>query len=378
MDRDIEAIPFLSLKKSNFPYQEELLAAACRVIESGWYLNGPETREFEHELATATETACAVGVSNGLDALRLIFRALTEGGRLRPGDGVMVNANTYIASILPITEFGLVPVMIEPDPFTFGIDWHEALERVENPAAGDPPIRGVLTVHLYGTPAWNDTVATQLRRLGCVIVEDNAQAIGASVDGRPTGSLGDAAAFSFYPTKNVGALGDAGAVTTNDTALGATVRALANYGSDRRYHNIYRGYNCRIDEIQAAMLRVKLRHLEETTAARQHTAALYRRWISNPAVRLPSVVKDCVQVWHQFPILVKHRDELREYLQINGIQTDIHYAVPPHLQPCYAGFFREKLPMTEMLADTLVSLPIADMDDSDISRISETINQFKP
>lgn len=378
MDRESEAIPFLSLKKSNSPYMEELLDAACRVVESGWYLNGPEIRAFEQELAAATGAACAIGVSNGLDAMRLIFRALMEAGRLRPGDGVMVNANTYIASILPLTEFGLTPVLIEPDTATFGIDWQAALARAENPRAGDPPLRGLLTVHLYGNPSWDETAAERLRSLGCAIVEDNAQAIGASVNGRPTGNLGDAAAFSFYPTKNIGALGDAGAVATDDPALADAVRALANYGSDRRYHNIYRGYNCRLDEIQAAMLRVKLRHLDEITSARQLTAGLYRQLIANPGIKLPAILENSVQVWHQFPILAERRDELREYLQSHGIQTDIHYAVPPHLQPCYAGYFHESLPLTERLADMLVSLPIADMEDDDVRRISETINRFKP
>lgn len=357
---------------------KELREAACRVIDSGYYINGPETKAFEQELAAYAGCSMAVGVSNGLDALRLIFRGLSELGRLRPGDAVMVNANTYIASVLPLSEFGLHPLLIEPDPETYGIDWNLALKAAEMAdAEGNHPVRALLTVHLYGTPSWNEEAAAELRNKGIIIIEDNAQAIGATFHGIPTGGLGDAAAFSFYPTKNIGALGDAGAVTTSDPELAATVRALANYGSDRRYHNIYRGYNCRLDEIQAAMLRVKLRHLEETSSRRRATAEIFLSEINNPHITLPSTPDGCTQVWHQFPILCNSRDELQKHLSALGIDTDIHYAVPPHLQPCYEGILTgTSLPLTERLADTILSLPIADLSDDEARYIAHNINSY--
>ncbi|MCM1428382.1 MAG: DegT/DnrJ/EryC1/StrS family aminotransferase [Clostridium sp.] len=365
-------IPFLSLKEIDSAYVAELKEAATRVIDSGWYLHGPETKAFEKQLSETTAGREAIAVSNGLDALRLIFRGYMELGRLKPGNGVMVNANTYIASVLPLTEFGLKPIMVEPDPTSYGINWETALQ-----AADANNAKALLSVHLYGTPSWDDEIAAELRRKGFILIEDNAQAIGARYHDRPTGSLGDAAAFSFYPTKNIGALGDAGAVTTSDTELANAIRALANYGSDRRYHNIYKGLNCRMDEIQAAMLRVKLQHLEEISQRRNHTAKIYMQKISNPLVTLPSFLADCRQVWHQFAVLTPKRDEFRKYLLDNGIQTDIHYAVPPHLQPCYSGMFTTSLPLTESLADRIVSLPIAGISDEDAEYVAYVINDFR-
>ncbi|MCM1152957.1 MAG: DegT/DnrJ/EryC1/StrS family aminotransferase [Muribaculum sp.] len=379
-------IPFLSLSRTNAPLSRELREAALRVIDSGWYLHGPQTRQLESHLAELTGRNHAIGVSNGLDAIRLIFRALIELGRLSAGDGVLVPANTYIASILPITEFGLVPVLLEPDPDTFGINWEQALTLFEtsqskqsaDKAGEATKIKALLTVHLYGNPSWDTDIAARLQRQGVIIIEDNAQAIGASISGIPTGGLGDAAAFSFYPTKNVGALGDAGAVTTDDTALEKTIRALANYGSDRRYHNIYRGYNCRIDEMQAAFLNVKLTHLNEITRSRQEAANAYLDKIANPAVALPAILPRAVQVWHQFPIRTPYRDALRTYLSENGIATDIHYAVPPHRQPCYENTFSGRYPLTEQMADTLISLPISDITPAQAEYIAGVINSFRP
>lgn len=371
-------IPFLSLKAIDAPIAEELAGAASRVIESGYYLHGPETKAFERELAEATGTSECVGVSNGLDALRLITRAAMETGRLHRGDGVLVAANTYIASILPLTEMGLQPILIEPDERTFGIDWHLALRRFEEKGK-EEKIRGLVTTHLYGNPSWDEEVAAKLRDCGVFIIEDNAQAIGARSGeaGKMTGALGIAAAFSFYPTKNIGAIGDAGAVTTSDPEIASAVRALANYGSDRRYHNIYEGYNCRLDEIQAAILRVKLNRLSEITARRQHTADIYLEAITNPETALPCRLEGDTQVWHQFVVRTRDRDGFRAYLDSCGIGSDVHYAVPPHLQPCYAGRFTEPLPLTEALAESVVSLPIAGVSDEDARRVTEAINSWR-
>lgn len=362
----------MSLKKSNSPYEEELKEAVCGVITSGWYLHGPQTESFEKELAASAGKPYAAAVSNGLDALRLIIRGYLELGKLKRGDAVMVNANTYIASILPLTEFGLRPILIEPDPTTYGINWEAALERSEK-----ENIAAMMTVHLYGTPSWDADIAQKMRSKGIILIEDNAQAIGAEYKGIATGALGDASAFSFYPTKNVGALGDAGAVVTGDEELAKTIRALANYGSDRRYHNIYTGYNCRIDEIQAAMLRVKLRHLDRIIKERNTTASIYSEKISNPRITPPSRIEECRQVWHQYVVRTEHRDEFRDYLLQHGIFTDIHYATPPHLQPCYRGIFTTPLPLTEELSRTIVSLPIADISIPEAEYISEIINDYR-
>lgn len=377
-------IEFLNLRESNRMVEDALTAAAESVIRSGRYLGGEQTAAFEKELAISCGTAHTVGVSNGLDAIRLILRAYIELGRIRPGDGILIPANTYIASVLPATEFGLRPVLAEPDPATFGIDWQKALEILDSGKAGK--ISALMTVHLYGNPSWDSRIAAEMRSRGLLIIEDNAQAIGAAVEDstdsddnpvwRPTGGLGDAAAFSFYPTKNIGALGDAGAVACCDPELAATVRALANYGSDRRYHNIYRGYNCRLDEIQAAFLRVQLSRLEAIGRERRVMAAAYSRSISHPDVILPRKLPATRQVWHQYPILSPRRDELRNWLATNGIATDIHYAVPPHLQPCYKDLPHGPLPLTEKISNEIISLPIANADMSVVERVAEAINSF--
>lgn len=371
-----DQIPFLSLGRSNAPWADELRQAASRVIDSGQYLHGPETEAFEQELAQLCGTTHAVGTSNGLDALRLIIRAAIETGRLRPGDEIIYPANTYIASVLPITEFGLLPIPLDPDPTTFGLDMHRAA------AQAGPRTRAVMTVHLYGNPAWDNHAARELDRKGILIIEDNAQAIGAqaATNGlnatRTTGGLGHIAAHSFYPTKNLGALGDAGAVTTSDPQLAQAVRALSNYGSDRRYHNIYTGYNCRLDELQAAMLRVKLRHLPQITEQRRHIARIYSSTITNPLVKLPAILPGTVQVWHQYPVLSPCRDRLKEWLAQQGISTDIHYAVPPHHQPCYQGIINTPCPVTDRMAASLLSLPIADLTDAEALHVANTINRF--
>ncbi len=370
--------PFLDLGTINAPFADALKEAAARVIDSGRFVGGDEVASFEKELAAATGTKYAVGVSNGLDALRLIFKAYLELGRLAVGDEVIVPANTYIASVLAVTDAGLTPVFVEPSVDTLNID--SAL--IEN--AVTPRTKAILTVHLYGRAAFDATMAEVARRHGLLVVEDNAQAIGALADVagrggcRNTGALGDAAAFSFYPTKNLGALGDAGAVTTDDRALADTVRALANYGSDRRYHNIYEGYNCRLDPIQAAFLRAKLPYLSRENEHRRRIAAIYDAEIVHPDLKKPMLAQPDTSVWHQYVVLSPERDSLQAYLTENGVGTDIHYAVPPHRQPCYSRYAGLDLPVTDRIAAECLSLPISSCTSEDDARdIAKIINDFK-
>lgn len=373
--------PFLDLALSSAPIFDELKRAACEVIESGRYLHGKHTEALEQNIASVCQTKHCVAVSNGLDALRLIFRAYMELGRLHAGDEVIVPANTYIATLLAISDNGLVPVVAEPRADTMNLDAADARERIT------AHTRAIVPVHLYGTPCCDADLLSLAREHDLLIIEDNAQAIGArsatpGLHGTMmTGGLGHASGMSFYPTKNLGALGDGGAVTTNDDELAATVRALANYGSDRRYHNIYQGLNCRLDEIQAAMLNVKLRHLEAENTRRHAIALAYDAAIDHPLVTPPRIFADMRQVWHQYVIRVAggQRDAMREYLAGRGVGTDIHYAVPPHLQPCYAGLCSTPLPLAEQLADEVVSLPIAHPITEDAAReIAAIINAFEP
>lgn len=370
--------PFLDLALANAPYMDELKAAACEVIERGRYLHSTQTELLEQEIAALCGTRHCIGVSNGLDALRLILRAYKELGRLHDGDEVIVPANTYVASVLAVSENGLVPVLCEPREDTLNLD-SSLIEGLVTPRT-----RAIMPVHLYGTPCWDRTLMDTARKHGLLIIEDNAQAIGAASDveglhgTRVTGGLGDAAGNSFYPTKNLGALGDSGAVTTNDDELAAAVKALANYGSDRRYHNIYLGYNCRIDEIQAAMLRVKLRHLNEENEMRAVIARTYDQCISTPRVKTPVIFEGMRQIWHQYVVRVDDREAFRDHLTAHGVGSDIHYATPPHRQPCYADLDHPALPLTEQLAAEVVSLPIAPPTTPDDARaIADIINQFQ-
>ena len=369
--------PFLDLALANAPYMEELKAAACEVIERGRYLHSQQTELLEQEIAALCNTVHCVTVSNGLDALRLILRAYKEMGVMREGDQVIVPANTYVASVLAISDNGLVPVLCDINEETMNL----------NTSLLEPLItsrtRAIMPVHLYGTPCWDDTLVQVALRYDLRIIEDNAQAIGArsAVAGLHgtfiTGGLGDAAGISFYPTKNLGALGDGGAVVTNDDKLAATVRALANYGSDRRYHNIYQGLNCRLDEIQAAMLRVKLRYLDQENKTRNAIARAYCQAINNPRVKTPLIFDSMKQIWHQFVVRVKDRDDFRTFLSHNGVGTDVHYATPAHRQPCYSHLEHGALPVTDRLADEVVSLPIAHPITPDDARaIAQIINGY--
>ena len=373
----LKRYPFLDLALANAPYMAELKAAACEVIERGRYLNSTQTQLLEQEIALTCQAKHCIGVSNGLDALKLIIRAYKELGRLRDGDEVIVPANTYVASILAISDNNLIPVLCEPREDTLNLD----SRLLEKHITGRT--RAIMPVHLYGTPCWDATLMQVARDHELLIIEDNAQAIGAASDVAglhgtfTTGGLGDAAGNSFYPTKNLGALGDVGAVTTNDDDLANAVRALANYGSDRRYHNIFKGYNCRVDEIQAAMLRVKLRHLKQENDIRADIAKTYDQCITNSLVKKPVIFEGMRQIWHQYVIRVESRDDFRAYLTANGVGSDIHYATPPHRQPCYSELRQLSFPLTERLADEVVSLPIAPpLTPDDAREIAEIINRY--
>lgn len=369
--------PFLDLALANGPYMDELKAAACEVIERGRYLHSTQTELLEQEIASLCQVRHCVSVSNGLDALRLILRAYKEMGVMRDGDEVIVPANTYVASVLAISDNGLTPVLCDPQEDNMNLN-SSLLENLITPRT-----RAIMPVHLYGTPCWDTALMQAASNHDLRIIEDNAQAIGARSDIAGlngtfiTGGLGDAAGISFYPTKNLGALGDGGAVVTNDDVLASIVRALANYGSDRRYHNIYQGYNCRLDEIQAAMLRVKLRHLEQENDTRAAVARAYNEAIDNPRVKTPTIFEGVKQIWHQYVVRVEDREAFRAHLADNGVGTDIHYATPAHWQPCYHQLEHGPLPMTERLASEVVSLPIAHPITPDDARvIANIINRF--
>lgn len=374
-----DMIPFLSLKEVTALHVAEIEAAVRRVVESGWYLQGEENMRFEEHYAAFIGTKYCVGCANGLDALIWIFRAYIEMGVMQPGDEVIVPANTYIATILAITENGLKPVLVEPKLGTLEIDE----DRIE--AAISPRTRAVCIVHLYGRNAYTDKIGLICRTHGLKLIEDNAQAHGCRcADGRRTGSIGDAAGHSFYPGKNLGALGDGGAVTTDDPELAKIVRILANYGSPQKYVFKYTGRNSRLDEIQAAVLDVKLEYLDEDNARRRQVAKMYYEGIKNPLVTLPDRLPDDQNVYHLFPVLVAdgRRDALQVYLKQNGVEVMIHYPIPPHKQECYADASwnkpQLKMPITERIADEELSLPIGPAITFDQVRIVvEVINSFK-
>ncbi|KPD20540.1 DegT/DnrJ/EryC1/StrS family aminotransferase [Idiomarina abyssalis] len=345
-------INFLDLKAVNSEYRDELVAAATRVIDSGWYIHGSEVKAFEEEFANYCGSEHCIGVANGLDALTLTLRAWKEMGKLKDGDEVIVPANTYIASILAITENQLKPVLIEPNELTFNL----CPEKTE--AAITPKTKAIVAVHLYGQISPMPELMELADRYGLLVLEDAAQAHGASIAGRKAGSWGHAAGFSFYPGKNLGALGDAGAVTTDDEELAKTIRALGNYGSHKKYENLYQGVNSRLDEIQAAMLRVKLRHLDKEIESRREVAEYYLTHIDNPGIQLPSVDSRERHVWHLFVVRSAKRDQLQKYLMEQGVQTLIHYPVPPHQQKAYHAWQSQHHPLTESIHQTVLSLPM--------------------
>ena len=372
-------IPFLSLKEVTALHGAEINEAVSRVVNYGWYLQGRENERFEADYAAFIGTRHCVGCANGLDALMWIFRAYIELGVMAPGDEVLVSAHTFIATILAITENRLKPVLIDAKPGTLELD--DALLE----AAITPRTKALCLVHLYGRIAYTEKIGAICRKYNLKLVEDNAQAHGCRcVDGRVTGSLGDAAGHSFYPGKNLGALGDGGAVTTNDPELAAAVRALANYGSEKKYVSKYAGRNSRLDEIQAAVLDVKLKYLNEDNAHRQAMAAYYYDHLNHPLVTLPERLPDAQNVYHLFPVLVAEgkRDALHDYLERNGVGTVIHYPIPPHRQQCYAGADwntpQLALPVAERIAREELSLPIGPaITEEEIAQVTDLINRFE-
>ena len=366
------SVPFLNLKDIHARHLSELKAAACRVIGSGSYILGPEVDAFEREFSAYCGTDFCLGVGNGLDALTLILRGYKELGRLEEGDEVIVPANTFIASLLAITENRLRPLLVEPEPATYNLD----VARVA--AAITPNTRAILAVHLYGQLAPMGDLTELTRRRGLILVEDGAQAHGAAHQNIKAGAFGDAAAFSCYPSKGLGALGDGGAVVTSDKALANCVSALRNYGSDIKYHNLYRGVNSRLDELQAAMLRVKLNYLDAENAARRSAALRYLAEIRHREIALPQVVADAEShVWHLFVIRSARRDALQQQLQQSGIATQIHYPIPLHRQPAYADLSGLSLPVTEAISREVLSLPIGPaMSESDIGQVIAACNRF--
>lgn len=372
-------IPFLSLKDVTALHGAEINEAVSRVVNSGWYLQGKENEQFEKHYSEFIGTKYTIGCANGLDALIWIFRAYIEMGIMQPDDEVIVPANTYIATILAITENKLKPILIEPKLNTLEID-DDLIE-----AAITPKTKAIAIVHLYGRIAYTDKIGKLCKKYNLKLIEDNAQAHGCKfTDGRVTGSIGDAAGHSFYPGKNLGALGDGGAVTTNDPELAAAVRALANYGSQKKYVFKYAGRNSRLDEIQAAVLDVKLKYLEEDNQHRKEVAHYYYEHIDNPLVTLPDLLSDEQNAYHLFPILVSDgkRDNLHDFLEQNGVGTVIHYPIAPHKQECYAEVAwnvpQLSLPITERLADNELSLPIGPtIELDDVKHIVELVNSFK-
>ena len=391
-------IPFLSLKDVTAKYADEIHEAVLRVVDGGWYLQGKENEQFEKHYAEYIGSKHCIGCANGLDALIWIFRAYIELGVMKPGDEIIVPANTYIATILAITENGLVPVLVEPRKDTLQIDDSLIEERITERT------KAICIVHLYGRLAYTEKIGELCTKYGLKLIEDNAQAHGCSalianrqspIAYKKTGSLGDAAGHSFYPGKNLGALGDGGAVTTDDDELAAAIRALANYGSQKKYVFKYTGRNSRLDEIQAAVLDVKLRHLDEDLKARQAIAAYYYDNINNPLITLPTRLSDSENVYHLFPILVGGdetmrlsgdkaglRDKLQKYLEENGVGTVIHYPIAPHKQECYVNEVwntpQLSLPITEQIANEELSLPMSPtMTIDDAAEVVRLINEWK-
>lgn len=364
-------ISFLDLKKLNGVYASELREACARVIDSGWFICGEELAAFEQEFAAYCDVEHCVGVANGLDALTLSLRAWKEMGLLQEGDEVIVPANTYIASVLAVTENRLVPVFVEPDSATFN------LSAAGVRAALTEKTKVVLAVHLYGQLADMPGIMALAAECDLLVLEDAAQSHGASLDSRKAGSWGHAAGFSFYPGKNLGALGDAGAIVTHDAEFAKVVRGLGNYGSYRKYENQYLGVNSRMDEIQAAMLRVKLAHLDEETAIRRKIAKSYRSGIDNSLIQLPQVDNDEAHVWHLFVIRSERREELQIFLADQGVQTLIHYPIPPHKQQAYTAYNSLCLPLTEAIHREVLSLPISPiMTEDEVATVIRAVNAF--
>ncbi|MBP7463339.1 MAG: DegT/DnrJ/EryC1/StrS family aminotransferase [Bacteroidales bacterium] len=364
-------IKFLDLQKINAQYADHLKQLAARVIDSGWYLLGENVKRFESELAGYEGTSHAIACANGLDALRLIIRAYKELGVFSEGDEIIVPANTYIATILAISENQLKPVLVEPDENTFNLD----IKKIEY--AIGKRTKAIMPVHLYGRVCWNKELTHLAQEYNLKIIEDNAQAIGAAWHGTKTGALGDAAGFSFYPGKNLGALGDSGAVCTRHDDLAEAIRAIANYGSKQKYINQYQGLNSRMDEIQAAFLSLKLKYLDAENQIRQRIATFYNTHISNGELRLPAIPPEMEHVWHLYVVRAKNRDHFQQYLSAHDIQTLIHYPIPPHKQQAYSEWNHQCYPLTESIHREVISLPISPvMSENEVHYVADIINQY--
>lgn len=362
-------IPFLNLQKVNEQYALELKEAAIRVIDSGWYIHGKEVEKFEQAFAEYCNVNYCIGVSNGLDALKLILKGYGYG----PGDEIIVPSNTYIASILAISEVGATPILVEPNRHTYNIDPVKIEKSISEKT------KAILVVHLYGKTADIKEINKIANKNSLKVIEDAAQAQGAEYYGKKTGNLGDAAGFSFYPGKNLGALGDAGAITTNDQQLANKLVALRNYGSHQKYENQYKGYNHRLDEMQAAFLSVKLNYLDKENEIRREIAKQYLTLISNPLITLPVASKNVLEdVWHVFVIRTTQRDRLQSFLLNQGIQTVVHYPIPPHLQKAYKEMNHIEYPISEQIHKDVLSLPISPVQSTEeTQKIIEVINHFK-
>jgi len=356
------------LKQVNLQYKEEILKAYKKVLESGWYVLGEEVEKFEEEFANYCGAKYAIGVGSGLDALRLIIRGYKELGVFKEGDEIIVPANTYIATILAITEENLKPILVEPKLETYLIDPEKIEEKIKERT------KAIMVVHLYGQTCEMDKIWEIAKKYNLKIIEDSAQAHGAFYKDKKAGNLGDASGFSFFPSKNLGALGDGGAITTNDEKLTEVIKALRNYGSHRKYENLYKGVNSRLDELQAAILRVKLKHLDEENNKRKEIAKYYLENIRNEKIILPKVITD--SVWHLFVIRTKERDKLQKYLQKNGIQTLIHYPIPPHKQRAYKEWDNLSFPITEKIHKEVLSLPNVSLRLEEINTIIRYLNEF--
>ncbi|MBH2028939.1 MAG: DegT/DnrJ/EryC1/StrS family aminotransferase [Moraxellaceae bacterium] len=368
-------ISFLDLKSINQQYREQLIEACTRVIDSGWYIGGKELEQFELNFAQFCGTKYAIGVANGLDALILTLRAWKELGKLQDGDEVIVPSNTYIASILAISANNLTPILVEPDSNTFNLD----PKKIE--AVITDKTRVILPVHLYGQLAAMPQIMEIAQKNNLLVLEDSAQSHGAEINGIKAGNWGDAAGFSFYPGKNLGALGDAGAITTNDSELANMLKALRNYGSHEKYKNLVKGVNSRLDEIQAAMLDIKLKFLNQEIIHRRKIAQHYLEGINNPLIHLPKVEGDAINdkqnVWHLFVIRTQYRQNLQQYLVEHGVQTLIHYPIPPHKQQAYYEWEDQKYPISEIIHEEVLSLPIGPtLTFEDVQKIIHLCNEF--
>ncbi|MBR4327870.1 MAG: DegT/DnrJ/EryC1/StrS family aminotransferase [Bacteroidales bacterium] len=364
-------VPYLSLKTITEKYSDEINQAVLRVVSSGWYIQGKENETFETNYAHYIGTQYCIGVANGLDALILILKAYKELGVFNDGDEIIVPANTFIASILAITENNLKPILVEPTFDNLEIDDTQIEEQIT------PKTKAIMIVHLYGRCAYTEKIGALCKKYNLKLIEDNAQAHGCRFDNRRTGSLGDAAGHSFYPGKNLGALGDGGAITTDNQQLAECIRTLANYGSQKKYVFKYCGRNSRLDEIQAAVLNVKLKYLDEDNACRQRIAVYYYNNINNPKITLPTRLDNAQNVYHLFPVFCEQRDDFQQYLKDNGIQTLIHYPIPPHKQECYKEWKGISLPITEKIHNRELSLPMSPvMTMEDAEGVARVINKY--